>query len=36
VRAKHLEEGVRDFENCVKCHRDPRVEPGEGEGGEHD
>jgi hypothetical protein len=21
IRAKHLEEGLRDYENCVKCHR---------------
>jgi Class III cytochrome C family len=21
IRAKHLEEGIRSFENCVKCHR---------------
>lgn len=27
VRQEHLEEGIRDFENCVECHRDPRVEP---------
>lgn len=27
VRAEHLEEGIRDFQNCVKCHRDPGVEP---------
>lgn len=27
VRAEHEEEGIRDFENCVECHRDPRVEP---------
>lgn len=27
VRAEHLEEGIRDFEHCVECHRDPRVEP---------
>lgn len=30
VRAEHLEEGIRDFRNCVECHRDPRVEPHEG------
>jgi hypothetical protein len=29
VGAKHQEEGIRDFENCVKCHRDPRAEPDE-------
>jgi len=27
IRAKHLKEGIRDFSNCVKCHRDPQVEP---------
>lgn len=27
VRSEHLEEGIRDFTNCVKCHRDPAVEP---------
>lgn len=30
VRAEHLEEGIRDFANCVECHRDPRVEPEKG------
>ncbi len=34
IRAKHIEEGITQFENCVKCHRDPRVEPGEGGDGE--
>jgi len=29
VRAEHEEEGIRDFENCVECHRDPGVEPDE-------
>lgn len=29
IRAKHLEEGIRDFENCVRCHRSAQ-EPGEG------
>jgi hypothetical protein len=41
VRAEHVEEGIRNFESCVDCHRDPRVEPehgGEGRrgGGERD
>lgn len=27
IRAEHVEEGIRNFENCVECHRDPRVEP---------
>jgi hypothetical protein len=37
VRAEHLEEGIRDFENCVECHRSAEEEPrrgGEGRGGE--
>lgn len=34
VRAEHLEEGIRNFENCVECHRDPRVEPEKGAGRE--
>jgi hypothetical protein len=29
VRAEHEEEGIRNFENCIECHRDPGVEPGE-------
>ncbi|WP_155942417.1 hypothetical protein [Rhodomicrobium vannielii] len=24
MRAKHLHEGIRDFENCVRCHRSGR------------
>ncbi|MDP4301197.1 cytochrome c3 family protein [Leptothrix discophora] len=32
VRAEHEEEGIRDFADCVECHRDPGVEPGEGNG----
>ncbi len=32
VRAEHNEEGIRNFENCVRCHRDPQAEPGEGGG----
>ena len=31
VQAKHLEEGVRDFENCMACH--PTGQEDEGEGG---
>lgn len=27
VRAEHLEEGIRDFENCVECHRSAEEEP---------
>lgn len=30
IRAEHLEEGIRNFENCVECHRDPRAEPSHG------
>ncbi len=37
IRAKHLEEGIRDFSNCVKCHREPQREPeGEGRSGKGD
>lgn len=28
VRAEHEEEGIRDFENCVECHRSADEEPG--------
>jgi hypothetical protein len=34
VRAEHIEEGIPNFENCVECHRDPRVEPEKGGGRE--
>ncbi len=27
IREKHVKEGIPNFENCVECHRDPRVEP---------
>ena len=27
VRAEHLDEGIRDFKNCVECHRNPGREP---------
>ena len=39
VRAEHLEEGLRDFEDCVKCHRSASEEPegrGSREGRERD
>ena len=36
VRAEHLKEGIRNFENCVECHRDPRVEPSKEGGGDRD
>lgn len=29
IRAKHLEEGIRDFDNCVECHRSASEEPDE-------
>lgn len=32
VRAEHIEEGIRDFQDCVECHRDPRAEPEKGRG----
>ena len=36
IRAEHLEEGIRDYENCVECHRDGSdLEDGRGERG-HD
>jgi hypothetical protein len=35
IRAQHLEEGIRDFENCVECHRNARDEPRR-RGREHD
>lgn len=34
IRAEHVEEGIQNFENCVECHRDPRVEPDKRGGGE--
>lgn len=39
IRAEHLEEGIRDFEDCVKCHRNASDEPeerGSGEGRDRD
>jgi hypothetical protein len=33
IRAEHQEEGIRNFDNCVECHRDPGVEPQEQGGG---
>lgn len=27
VRREHLKEGIRNFQDCVECHRDPGVEP---------
>ena len=34
VREEHVKEGIRNFENCVECHRDPGVEPDKGAGRE--
>jgi LSD1 subclass zinc finger protein len=39
VRAEHEEEGIRDFENCVECHRSAHDEPkrrGARKGGKRD
>ncbi len=39
IRAEHVEEGIRNFENCVECHRNATDEPGEsgsGREGERD
>ncbi|MEI6116751.1 MAG: cytochrome c3 family protein [Burkholderiales bacterium] len=27
IRRKHIKEGIRDFENCVSCHKDPGEDP---------
>jgi hypothetical protein len=27
IRREHLEEGIRDFENCVECHRSAHEKP---------
>ncbi len=35
VRAEHLEEGIRNIENCVECHRNGESD-GEGEGNDDD
>jgi len=34
VRAEHMEEGIRNFENCVKCHRSAQGEPENRDGGQ--
>ncbi|MBN8489558.1 MAG: class III cytochrome C family protein [Burkholderiales bacterium] len=39
IRREHEEEGIRQFERCVECHRDPREEPrkpGKGHGRKRD
>ncbi len=33
IRGEHLEEGIRDFENCVECHRSAEDEPRDNRGG---
>jgi hypothetical protein len=33
IRAVHLDQGIRDFADCVRCHRNPGTEP---EGAERD
>lgn len=35
IRSEHLHEGIRNFENCVKCHRSADEHEG-GEGGDDD
>ncbi len=32
IRAEHVEEGIRNYENCVKCHRSSSEIEGHGEG----
>ena len=29
IRAKHLEEGITNIDNCARCHQSPSSEPGE-------
>jgi hypothetical protein len=36
IRAEHSEEGIRDFENCVECHRSADDEGGERDERGHD
>lgn len=38
IRAEHIEEGIREFGNCVRCHRsaDEHGERGQREGGDSD
>jgi hypothetical protein len=36
IRAKHVREGIPDFENCVKCHRSARDKDGSGKRGDDD
>jgi hypothetical protein len=34
IRRKHLEEGIRKFDNCVECHRSADEHDIKGRGGE--
>jgi hypothetical protein len=34
IKAKHQEEGIRNFDDCVSCHRSAHGRPREGEGRE--
>jgi hypothetical protein len=36
IERKHLEEGIRDFQDCVECHPSGQEDEGEGEGGGED
>jgi Class III cytochrome C family len=36
IRAKHLDEGISNFENCVQCHRSAHDKHGSGERGKDD
>ena len=36
IRAKHLREGISNFQNCVQCHRSAHGEHGSGEQGKDD
>jgi hypothetical protein len=36
IRAEHEEEGIRNFENCVSCHKSSSGKPEHGDRGEHD
>ncbi|MDQ1362519.1 MAG: hypothetical protein QG652_379 [Pseudomonadota bacterium] len=36
IRREHIEEGVRNFDNCVKCHRNANEDDIRGDYGEHE
>jgi cytochrome c2 len=36
IRREHIEEGIRDFDNCVECHRSADEHDIRGRGGERD